>query len=95
MRNGKRFLVYTRYPFGGTTYYAEYDGERLSKQSSAVAVAMSDMRWRTLREISNATGAPEASASARLRDLRKLGCIVDRRRRGDPKAGIWEYRVTF
>lgn len=40
-----------------------------------------------------ATGAPEASASARLRDLRRAGLTVERRRRGDPKAGLWEYRV--
>ncbi len=96
MRNGKRFLVYTfRSTVNGKVYSAEYDGERLSKQASAVAVAMAGMSWRTLREISRLSGAPESSASARLRCLRKLGCVVDRRRRGDPKDGLWEYRVTF
>jgi hypothetical protein len=30
---------------------------------------------------------------ARLRDLRRLGWTVDRRRRGNPKAGLHEYRV--
>ena len=36
---------------------------------------------------------PEASISARLRDFRKHGLSVERRRRGDPRAGLWEYRV--
>ena len=35
------------------------------------AFLLTHYRWRTLAEISEATGIPEASANARLRDLRK------------------------
>ena len=84
-------------PYGGDTYEPELDGSRLGAQLAAVRSLMSDGRWRTLREISEATGASEASASARLRDLRKrkFGAReVLRRRVGDPKAGLFEYRVV-
>ena len=77
----------------GTTFDPALDGLRLAKQSSAVHDHMRDGAWRTLAEISAATGAPEASASARLRDLRRMGFTVDRRRRGDLARGLHEYRV--
>jgi hypothetical protein len=51
--------------------------------------------WRTLREIEVALGFPQASISARLRDLRKPsfgGFVVKRRRRS---SGTWEYQVTI
>lgn len=47
--------------------------------------------WNFLCTISYNTGAPEASASARLRDLRRLGYRVDKRRFSD---GRYLYRVT-
>lgn len=77
-----------------STICQEIDGERLGRQLVAVRDCMADGQWRTLREISQATGAPEASASARLRELRHDGHTVERRRRGDPRAGIWEYWVA-
>jgi Fic family protein len=49
--------------------------------------------WLTLREISDATGAPEASASARLRDLARLG-LPHELKRAAPGSGTWLYRVT-
>ncbi len=52
--------------------------------------------WWTLREISQHTGDPEASISARLRDLRKArfgAHTVNRRRRGDPTKGVFEYQL--
>jgi hypothetical protein len=54
---------------------------------------MADGFWYTLQEISLAVKAPEASVSARLRDLRKppFNLIVERRRRS---AGTHEYRVA-
>jgi hypothetical protein len=55
---------------------------------------MSDGRARTLREINEATGAPEASASACLRDFRKPRFgrhILLKNRRGEPKQGLFEY----
>lgn len=87
----------TYLPFGGSTYDARRDGKRLGKQMRAVRdlmLELEDWEWVTLSDISNASGYPEASISARLRDLRKDafgGYRVDRRRRAG--AGTWEYRV--
>lgn len=77
----------------GSTFNPDLDSERLAKQSSRVFALMKDGRARTLREISDATGDPEASVSARLRDLRRLGLTVNRQRRGDEKRGLFEYSV--
>lgn len=79
----------------GTTYVPSLDGPRLAEQAQAVHDHMEDGAWHTLAEIHAATGAPEASASARLRDLRRVhGRTIERRRRGDPSAGLWEYRMV-
>jgi hypothetical protein len=85
--------------FAGSTYIPEFDRDRLHGQQVRVFDATSPGGWLTLGEIQGfvwlQTGHrdPEASISARLRDLRKAGCVVERRRRGDPKAGVHEYRV--
>lgn len=79
--------------FSGITYEEKHDKVRLGLQFKKVKELMDDHKWRTLREISESTQAPEASISARLRDLRKLGYTVERRRRGDPGRGIHEYRI--
>lgn len=79
--------------FDGTTYNHARDGKRLSYQLDAVRDLMSDGLWRTLWDIAEETDFPEASISARLRDLRKHkfgGHRVDRRYTG---GGLWEYRV--
>jgi hypothetical protein len=71
---------------------------RLNGQQRRVYLAMRDGAWRTLREIADATGDPDASVSARLRDLRKEkfgGFIVERRRRGETPKGTHEYRLLF
>lgn len=81
----------------GKTYDAALDKVRLNAQTLRVYEAMRDGRWRTLVEIAAITGDPQASVSARLRDLRKekFGSHpVERRRRGPPKSGIFEYRVV-
>lgn len=57
--------------FDGTTFEYDRDGKRLGKQFIAVRQFMLDGQWHTLREIADAVGAPEASVSARLRDMRK------------------------
>ncbi len=84
--------------FDGTTFVSELDHARLAELWKKVKSLMIDGRWRTLGEISSAIGAKsEPSVSARLRDLRKSkfgGFTVDRRRRGDPGSGLFEYRVT-
>lgn len=84
--------------FSGRTYVAELDGARISGQRKRVLDLMQDGLWRTLGEISLATGDPQASVSARLRDFRKerFGALnVERRRRGEPMCGLWEYRIAI
>ena len=82
--------------FDGDTYEHDVDGKRLGEQLHCVGMLMIDRRWRTLRHISHALGYPEASISARLRDLRKprFGEHTVERRRCAEGAGTWEYRVT-
>jgi hypothetical protein len=78
----------------GETYSPEFDYHRLNAQMKKVFDLMQDGGWRTLHEISERTGASEASVSARLRDFRKarFGCLnVYRRRIGK---GLWEYSVA-
>lgn len=57
--------------FSGDTYNQRRDGERLKAQLITVFNLMQDGKWRTLQQIETAVGAPQASVSARLRDLRK------------------------
>ena len=79
--------------FDGATYDRERDGDRLGAQMKAVKDLMLASGWMTLPAISSRTGYPEASISARLRDLRKtkFGAYdVERRYVAD---GLWEYRV--
>lgn len=57
--------------FDGDDYKRNRDDARLTGQILRVWECMSDGRWRTLREIANITGDPEASISAQLRHLRK------------------------
>jgi hypothetical protein len=81
--------------FDGATYDRAQDHARLTNQLALVRDYMlRHGEWRTLREIHAATGAPEASISARLRDLRHLkhgAFTMESRRRSK---GLWEYRVT-
>ena len=87
--------------FGGRTYDAALDAQRLGAQLTRVIQAMSDGKWRTLSEIQarilamHAKRDPEASLSARLRDIRKLygePAMESRRRTEDGIDGLWEYR---
>lgn len=82
--------------FNGPCYIPERDNPRLAGQMLRVFNLMSDGNWRTLREISQATGDPEASASAQLRHLRKerFGShVVEKRNRGESEHGLFEYRL--
>lgn len=83
--------------FDGATFDPALDQDRLSKQLGRVWAALSTGAWLTLAEIAAKTGDREAGISARIRDLRKPkfgGYDVQRRRRGDPADGLFEYRVT-
>ena len=69
------------------------DNQRLTGQIEAVFECMLKGKWMALDEISDETGAPQASASAQLRNLRKerFGShVIDKRRRGQ---GLWEYKM--
>lgn len=74
----------------GETFDRKRDGARLNKQATDVFNLMRDGEWRGLRDIAAVTDHPEASVSARLRDLRKVGYTVERRNLG---GGLWQYRV--
>ena len=56
----------------GATFDQKFDRDRLNKQCQAVYDCVRDNKWYTLQGLSARTGYPEASISARLRDLRKL-----------------------
>lgn len=79
-------------PLLGATYSPTFDADRLHRQQRLVYDLMQDGQKRTLRAIADATGAPEASASARLRDLRRIGLDV-RRERAAPGGGTWLYWI--
>lgn len=85
--------------FDGATYSAAADAGRLTTLLYAVKQLMADGQWRTLGEIQVAIGrGSEAGISARLRDFRKprFGAhVVERRRRGNPADGVFEYRLVL
>lgn len=84
--------------FDGPAYNPKLDRERLTGQLLRVFDCMKDGVWRTLHEIQSSTGDPEASISAQLRHLRKerFGAFtVEKRRRGNEKVGLWEYRLSW
>ncbi len=69
------------------------DPVRLGAQLKAIVRFMRSGSWHTLAEISAATGAPEASVSAQLRNARKDrhgGSIVERRHEG---GGLYRYSM--
>lgn len=77
----------------GITYDRKRDLSRLNAQAARVYAVMQSGEWKTLREISEETGDPEASVSARLRDLRRpeLGGFTVQREY--VRRGLWRYRL--
>lgn len=78
----------------GVTFNPAEDRDRLDGQMDAVWRLMRDGNWRSTKEIAEAVGCPDASASARLRDLRKPkfgGWNIERAYVGN---GLWRYRVA-
>ncbi|HLG99348.1 MAG TPA: hypothetical protein VKX49_23760 [Bryobacteraceae bacterium] len=79
-----------------TTLTAD-DKKRLGRQLDQVRELVLDRGWWTLGDIQRGLihrhggHFPEASISARLRDLRSLGYTVERKNLG---AGLFAYRVT-
>lgn len=74
--------------FLGATFDSARDEERLSKQLKAVHDVMKDGQHRSLRQMADAAGCPEASASARFRDLKRLGFPMQKKNEG---RGTWIY----
>jgi len=82
--------------FDGQTFDPADDSARLDTQLARVWRLMRGGEWWTLWDIRANCGGSEAGISARLRDLRKAkfgGHTVERRRRGNPADGVWEYRL--
>src|SRR5689334_10538003 len=89
-------LIQTEFDFSGATYEKEFDYERLSGQIKVIFDLMKDGKWRTLREISTATGFGEASISAQLRNLRKPsfgGHTINRENLGSREKGLYQYQL--
>lgn len=79
--------------FNGPEYLPERDWERLTTQLGRVFHCMKDRRWRTLREIANETGDPEASVSAQLRHLRKKRFGSHTVNRKHVSGGLYKYQL--
>lgn len=68
------------------------DTPRLTGQLARILAYVRDGAWHTLADISAATGAPEASVSAQLRNARKArfgAHTIEREHVGD---GLYRYR---
>ena len=84
--------------FDGAEYDPKSDDTRLTGQIKRVWECMKDSRWRTLREIEDITGDPQASISAQLRHLRKLRFglhTINKRPRGERENGLFEYQLII
>lgn len=81
----------------GDTFDPVRDTVRLNRQATHIFQFLTkEPGWHTLTDIARATGHPEASVSARLRDLRKPrfgGSTVERRLARSDDSGLWEYRL--
>lgn len=91
--HGRHQVQNTDGPRAGVTFDAKRDGDRLNRQARAVYAILTDHRWHTLAELEAVTGYPQASISARIRDLRKPkfgGHTVSRSYLGE---GLWHYRL--
>lgn len=85
------------FKFDGKTYDQVADSKRLGTQLGRVLSVMQGGEWKTLSEISFMTDDPQASVSARLRDLRKpkFGSHdIVRRNRGPKSNGLYEYKLS-
>jgi hypothetical protein len=83
--------------FNGSNYSPGLDEIRLTGQIKRIYSLMEDGKWRTLSEIEEKTGDPQASISAQLRHLRKPrfgSYIIEKQRKGEPKVGLFEYRIS-
>jgi hypothetical protein len=83
--------------FDGSDYDPATDDARLTTQYARVFAVMERGEWLTLAELERLTHDPAASISAQLRHMRKerFGAhVIEKRHRGEPAAGLWEYRLA-
>lgn len=66
--------------------------KRINTQLRLVKLALSDHKPHTLAELAYLTGAPEASVSARIRELRAEGANITKK--FDKETHRWAYRAT-
>ncbi len=69
------------------------DRKRLWRQQDAVERVMADGSEWTLRTLADRVGAGEASVSARLREARKHGWLLVKRRDAT-RPGLWWYALV-
>lgn len=85
--------------FNGSDYEPELDDIRLAGQMLRIWCLMKDEKWRTLGDIEEATGDPQASISAQLRHLRKKRfgehTVLKQRVLGKEKSGLFEYQLII
>ena len=79
--------------FDGVDFDFERDSVRLTKQALRIWDVMKDSKWHTLSEIEELTGAPQASASACLRDFRKKRMGSHTVQREYVANGLYRYRL--
>lgn len=79
--------------FGGSTFDPKRDTSRLRAQLHKVRSVMLAGGWHTLTDLAEKVGAPEASVSARLRDLRKLKFGAYTIERRYVERGLFEYHL--
>jgi hypothetical protein len=89
-------------PFRGASYVPHLDGERLETQLARIVRFMVTPPgiYRTVAEIRSAmeerypdVGWPENSIQAQLRNSVKIGYRKAKRRRGDPRRGVFEFAL--
>ena len=77
----------------GSDYKPALDEKRLVTQQEHIKRLMLASGWLTLSEIEYRTGFGQASISAQLRHCRRQGLILEKKRRGEEKQGLFEYRL--
>lgn len=77
-----------------STLIPSRDASRLARQLALVRAAMSDGQPHTLAELARAASCSTASASARVRDLRKPRYGAHTVSRTYIDNGVWEYAIV-
>lgn len=78
------------------TFDKTLDGPRLESLLHRVRDLMLSGGWFTLSELVEKVGGSEAGVSARIRELRRVyNYDMEKRRRGEPSRGLWEYRLSY